>query len=343
MTIRQFNAWIKDKMSLSVFVGKYWRWGAILLIIVLSLGLWLIPKWQIRDSGIDKPGDRFVAENEARKTLAQIVGGAALLLGLYFTWQTVQSRWKDVKLTEEGQITERFTRAIDQLGSDKLEVRLGGIYALERIAKDSPKDHWPIMEVLTAYVRENAPWPSKKEVQLKERLDRPVLDTSLPSPIEKEINKPKADIQAIMTVLRRRNWTTESKKTDRVDLRSTDLSFVVLQDANLSNAILFDTNLETSLLLDANLEGAFLPGANLKNAFLNKANLRYAVLEKSNLQGAELERANFEEADLNNADLKGVDLRSAIGLTRDQIDSAETDDRTQLPESLKTDTTGKPR
>src|SRR5215208_1469332 len=77
------------------------------------------------------------------QSLAQIAGGAALLVGLYFTWRTVQ-------INQEGQVTERFTKAIDQLGagegSDKrLEVRLGGIYALGRIARDSEKDYEPII------------------------------------------------------------------------------------------------------------------------------------------------------------------------------------------------------
>ena len=69
--------------------------------------------------------------------------------------------------------TERFTRAIDQLGATddkegepKLEIRLGAIYALERIARDSPeRDYATIMEVLTAYVRDNAPLPSKKPTE----------------------------------------------------------------------------------------------------------------------------------------------------------------------------------
>lgn len=63
---------------------------------------------------------------------------------------------------EQGHITDRYTKAIEQLGKldgDKpnIEIRLGAIYALERIARDSPRDHWTIMEVLTAYVRQNAP------------------------------------------------------------------------------------------------------------------------------------------------------------------------------------------
>uniref|UniRef100_UPI001177ECCC pentapeptide repeat-containing protein n=1 Tax=Calothrix rhizosoleniae TaxID=888997 RepID=UPI001177ECCC len=61
----------------------------------------------------------------------------------------------NVKIAEDKQITERFSKAIEQLGSEKIEVRLGAIYTLERIAKDSPKDHWTIMEILTAFVRHN--------------------------------------------------------------------------------------------------------------------------------------------------------------------------------------------
>ena len=51
-------------------------------------------------------------------------------------------------------ITESFSKAVEQLGSDKLEVRLGGIYSLERISKESPDDYWTVMESLTAFVRE---------------------------------------------------------------------------------------------------------------------------------------------------------------------------------------------
>jgi hypothetical protein len=63
------------------------------------------------------------------------------------------------RLAQQGHITDRYTRAIEQLGSDKQDVRLGGIYALERIAKDSAQDGATIAEVLTALIRGRAPWP----------------------------------------------------------------------------------------------------------------------------------------------------------------------------------------
>jgi hypothetical protein len=72
-------------------------------------------------------------------------------------------------LTKQGQVTDRYTKAIEQLGSDNLGVRVGGIYALERIARDSAIDHPTVMEMLTAFIRENSheqrpqPDPGSKE------------------------------------------------------------------------------------------------------------------------------------------------------------------------------------
>jgi hypothetical protein len=88
--------------------------------------------------------------------IVQAIAAVVLAVGGYFTW-------RNLRVAQEAQITNRFTQAIGQLGAElkdgtpNLEVRLGGIYALERIAHDSPKDHWTIMEILATYVRQNAP------------------------------------------------------------------------------------------------------------------------------------------------------------------------------------------
>jgi hypothetical protein len=59
------------------------------------------------------------------------------------------------ELTERGHLTDRYAKAIEQLGDDKLDVRLGGIYSLEQIAHDSPRDRdqATIVEVLSAFAR----------------------------------------------------------------------------------------------------------------------------------------------------------------------------------------------
>jgi hypothetical protein len=124
--------------------------GSAVVTFGLPVLLWQGPKaWVGGASPQLTPKERLELEDKARGTLAQILGGLVILGGLYFTWRRVF-------VAQEGQVTERFTRAIEQLGSDQLEIRLGGIYALERVVRDSVKDHWPIMEVLTAYVRQHA-------------------------------------------------------------------------------------------------------------------------------------------------------------------------------------------
>ena len=143
--------------------------AATALLVVLVV--WFVPKLQAAHSRGVTDENRFDRENNARKTLAQIVGGVFVLAGLYSSVKTFDLQRASANLLQEGQITDRFSKAIDQLGTVpasggvdangrpriNLEVRLGGIYALERIAADSPRDQWTIMEVLTTYVRENSP------------------------------------------------------------------------------------------------------------------------------------------------------------------------------------------
>ena len=53
----------------------------------------------------------------------------------------------------ERRITELYTKAVEQLGSDKAPVRLGGLYALERLAQDNPAHRQTIVNVICAYLR----------------------------------------------------------------------------------------------------------------------------------------------------------------------------------------------
>jgi hypothetical protein len=67
--------------------------------------------------------------------------------------KTDQWQRRTHELTEQGQVTDRYTKAIEQLESEKLDVRIGGIYALERVARDSARDHPTVMEVLRVHPR----------------------------------------------------------------------------------------------------------------------------------------------------------------------------------------------
>jgi hypothetical protein len=214
---------------------------------------------------------------------------AILLIGLYFTARTL---WT----TQEGQITDRFTKAIDQLGktgSENLAIQLGGIYALERIARDSERDHGPIMEVLTAYVREHAPWPAKRILADDLSLvDRPSSEKDQP------LRKPAADIQAILTVLGQRALTHEGGKYVSLDLRGTDLRGADLSTAHLEGANLEGSNLERANLQIVHLEQAFLLKTILKGADLTLAYLDGITCVETDLEGAKIEKASLKNAGL---------------------------------------------
>ena len=239
---------INWKQTLRRVPSKYKRALVLLLLLgIVGVALLKIPRWQVsRVLARANAIDRFMAENEARRTLAQILlalgGGVALYVA-----------WRRVKVAHEGQITERFTKAIEQLasvdseGNPALEVRLGGIYALERIARDSERDHWTVMEVLTAYVRKNAPWKKAWESNCEvsaETGETPIRDRQ-PSG---EPYEPRTDIQAILTVLGRRALGETREGNRSLDLRVTDLRGTDLRDAHLENAYLWHAHLEGATL-----------------------------------------------------------------------------------------------
>jgi hypothetical protein len=276
---------------------------------IAILILWMFPKWQVAGATLtDK--ERLELIDKTRGTLAQILAGAGIAIGLYFTWRRVAAAERTVQVEEEGQITERFTRVIDQLGATdeqgnkRLEIRFGGIYALERIARDSEKDHWPIMEVLTAYVREQARWQESSPQQQDQPQDSAALSSENATQQQDPQARPAPDIQAILTVIGRRpRWYGEGED-QLLDLSNTDLRGADLYRAHLERANLYHTHLEGANPYRAHLEGVDLSGAHL---------------ERATPVGAHLE---------------GADLSGAHGLTQEQVDSAYTDENTLLPDYL---------
>lgn len=234
--------------------------------------------------------------------IVQAIGGAALLVGLLFTWRNLRATQLKLDIDREGQLTNRFTQATTQLGAQlsdgrpNVEARLGGIYALSWIARDSPDNYWPVMELLTAYVRHNAAWPPSGQAI-----------ASLPGMPQQP--KPRTDIQAVLTVLgRSRPPAPRSLRLDqKFDLRCTDLRGAEFWDAHLARTDFW---------------GAHLEGAKLWGACLDDAKLVEAHLEGANLRAVKCRGADFAGACLEEAELQDADLRYATGLSQAQVDSA---------------------
>ncbi|MFC4982030.1 pentapeptide repeat-containing protein [Streptomyces atroolivaceus] len=251
--------------------------------------------------------------------------GLAALAALLFTWMQVGQANKQLRISEQGQITNRFNAAVTNLGSASVDVRLGGVYGLERIMQDSVRDHPTVVSVLTAYVRRHAPLPEAGA--RKQQTASPAV--SLPT-----------DIEAAMGVLAKRPLAVETfvldvNRTDLRGLRSghggsrfagmifqeADLTGANLNGADLSSADLTRTVLRSSSLAGARLSVASLTDADLTGANLNKAELTSADLTDARLTGAELngavlgsailKRTTFRTANLNGADLTGADLSGA--------------------------------
>jgi hypothetical protein len=230
---------------------------------------------------------RLKLQNDLRTTALQAIGGLAVLAGAVLAFQQLtadrQQAIATQELTRQGQASERFTRAIDQLGSERLEVRLGGIYGLEQIAQQAPDNRLAVTEVLVAFLHRSRPPP------LKPQFD----PTRAPYPLR--VRAP--DVQAALTVLvRRRPLQTDPPLDLRdLDLRGADIGGQRVLVNNRSGFREGD-------LRRADLRGSDLRGATFREVYLSGANFGGADLSGARFRGVNLSEANFGDANLIGAD-----------------------------------------
>jgi uncharacterized protein YjbI with pentapeptide repeats len=288
--------------------------------------------------------DKTIILNGIGATIAQALGAFVLGATAYVGYQNfkmgldnLRINEENLRVSEEKQVTERFSKAIEHLGNTETEIRLGGIYALEQIAKYSPKQyHWTIVEILSAFVREKCP------IIYSEAQSDPSNQTLA--------EKIQADVQAALTVISRRE-SAQDPRGKRIDLRKINASQIELREsilncANLSGANLSGADLRNAHLCGADLSDADLTGAYLRDADLTGADLSLAKLNDAHLSGANLNRAHLSRADFRGADLsfvdflytplvqvdfRGVDLRGCKNLDPVQIHLAHTDENTEWP------------
>ncbi|MEM8697520.1 MAG: pentapeptide repeat-containing protein [Pseudomonadota bacterium] len=391
---KKTRAWGQARLSpenrawAAVRLRNNYLWVTILVGGVFYAVLWFrfagrLP-WLAGDA-VEKLGevlDTDPFDHDALRNIAYaigaLLGGTALLAAVPFQLIKTWMNERQAVTAEQGHITDRITKAIEQLGAEKtvyvggkpqsrpnIEVRLGAIYALERIAQDSERDHIPIMETLCAYLRENAPasdaktlnlasWEPtpdamteaervQREAEFKLRFGSYVFDaTSNQSEWLSTLAGPRADVQAALTVIGRRELRLRDYETTK-DYHL-DLTHTNLQNANLGGARLEGAYLEGARLEGANLGVAHLEGANLGGAHLERADLGEAHLERAKLGGAHLEGADLVGAKLKSADLtrwhmarmrvRSADFTECTTLTQQGVNSAFGDAATILPDHI---------
>jgi uncharacterized protein YjbI with pentapeptide repeats len=303
-----------------------WSGLAVAAVVVVAAAGYVV-FWPLSDliAGHDVGSITGPARAAALQTAPDAARGrlVAFGAGLFAVGALVYTA-RNFSLARQGQVTDRYTKAIEQLGSDKgLDVRIGGIYALERIARDSPRDHPTIMEVLAAFIREHSreQWPPAE-----------------PGAAPPE-HRTRPDVQAAATVIGRRTVRHDSQP---VNLGSADLILADLTGAHLTGAYLTGAHLTGAYLTGAYLAGAHLiladlTGAHLTGADLTGAYLAGAHLAAADLTGADLTRAHLTGADLTRAHLTGADLTSA-DLTRADLTLARWPSDTPDPPGWQRDT-----
>jgi uncharacterized protein YjbI with pentapeptide repeats len=253
------------------------------------------------------------------KTVAGVAASLVAISTAVVAIATFRVSSQTLQANTRQQTSDRFVKAIEQLGNETSpDIRLGGIYGLEQLARDSRTDHRAVFDVLTAFVRGQVPAGSGKCTD-------PTLHLGLPD--ESPNASPSVDVQAAIDAIAKRNLNND-QKGQVLDLTNTclvaasldDLPEISLRGADLRFADLMGADLHLTSFYKANLTGAVLTGANLTGTILIGANLtraRFAKLfegdrsEAANLTRASLFDANLTGADLSGANLTGADLRAA--------------------------------
>lgn len=319
---------------------KWGIWLSAYGVLASAAVLWLPDVWvqqSLENSVVtDALGqaEAAAATTAARQSVLLAAGGILAVITLFLTQQRdalARARHEidrqkheidrqKLDIDRDANRTTRYTEAIKQLGDEAhLAIRLGGIYALERIAIDSERDRQTILDVLTTWIKDQA---------------RRKLDVSGP-----RADRPR-DVAAAIVVVGR--VSDLGRRGEAIDLAHADLSDGRLRRADLSGAILADVDLSSADLTEATLADAHLPSANLHEARLNRADFTRAMCHGVDFSNAFLVDTNFSEARFRRTIFTGAvfdrtifcgtDLRTVRDLPNDVFVRCFWDEATQWPD-----------
>ena len=267
--------------------------------------------------------------DEAKTLVLEWLQFAAYLVGAVFVVQQLRisnrratALEKTAALGEKGNITERFKNAIEHLGSGSESIRMGGIYGLYHVVRESRGYADTVLKILCAHAKSIMAKPGYTEKEKPSNEIAAILDILFP--IDNKDKKQNADVLFVEVDIsdwhlhganansrNMRNITGKRVKLLSANLSDANLADTNLADANLSGANLAEADLSDANLADTNLAGAVLSGAVLSGAILSKSDLSDAILLGANLLGAGLSDANLASARLERAKLTGARLARA--------------------------------
>jgi Pentapeptide repeats (8 copies) len=264
--------------------------------------------------------------------LVTLIGGPLLIWRVITAHWSAQAARQQAQTAREAHYTDLFTKAIEQLGATRevketkeslevpgvkrepvtrteanLEMRLGAIYALERIAKDSERDQMTIINVVSAYARSEQNTGARKVLPNEWWKTKDGYNLWVNS-----IPRLRPDVQAAMTFL------------GEVDRITDDMEFLQKARLDLSNA-----NLQNADLRQMSYRHSSMHNVDFSLAFLLDTSFEFADLSYANFRSATLAGAKFR-----GANLIGADLSAAIDLLPEQVAVALGDITTRLPKDM---------
>ncbi|MFI7680941.1 pentapeptide repeat-containing protein [Actinophytocola sp. NPDC049390] len=294
--------------------------GVALLIVAVATGITL--PWLFGGSA---PADR--GRLEAIRVAGTLVVGAGGVVALWLAARRQRStelelsrQYEADRVSEldavERRITELYTKAADQLGSDKAPVRLAGLYALERVGSGAADQRPTIANVICAYLRMPYTPPAED-------------DSTDDEMYQERIQERQVRLTAQRILHRRLTATISSESQDSqrwsgltIDLTSAELRGIQLERTDLSDAAFADAKLSKATFTSAKLDHTNFARADLSQANLGSAQSIRADFTGANLTDAVLTGAKLREASLRNARLTGADL-SGADLTGAMLDGAD--------------------
>lgn len=242
------------------------------------------------------------------RNIIYIVGGTtAAFIAAWRAWVAD----KQTEINEQGQVTDRFTRATEQLGHETIYIRLGAIHALERIGRDSRDDALAVLRLLASFIRNKNPeiYPSR---YISEQSVEDVLKG-----ISSDVTE---SMFAIARLSVRYRYLLRDEKGISIDLSYAHLTphLTIIEGCFLRFDFRF-SDLTRGIFLSTDFEKAYFTGAKLAYAQFAYCNLVHAVFTGATLDAAKFEDVDMGGAIFESATCNATDLSKAKNLTAEML------------------------
>lgn len=295
---------------------------------------------------------------EHLRNIIFLVGG--ITAGIIAAWRAWVAD-KQTNINDRGQITERFTRAVEQLGDDSAYMRMGAIQALRLIGNDNESHISAVLHLLASFVREKSPAkkmgeagysiPHQEGVTPRNEEDvhasfiAKIFDSM---PGARRVDYISGDIQesivAIGKIGRKYECALMKMGTMHTDLSQSDMAYLRrILDCNFSCCIFMQSDIRYASFILCDFKMAFFNFAELYSVVFINCDCSTASFDNAHLNYATFHHTNIDMASLKSAFCNGTDFSTAKNLTtemlKDIIYDAETPpivpDDVQLPPSRK--------